>query len=120
MKTQNYLRPTDLTSRNRVMAAAVICLLFVHLTAYGQVDWNQANSGGASSSGFWAGVSTIYSIIYGVFWVGAAICIGLGWFKFKSGDTAAALFSAGGGAGLGLTPLLIQWFRSLGAGGQLM
>ena len=84
------------------------------------IDWNQGNNGGAASTGFWQGVSTVYSIIYGVFWVIAAITFGMGWIKFKNGDTAAALSCAGGGAGLGLTPFLIQWFRALGNGGQLM
>jgi hypothetical protein len=124
MKTYSFPKGSDLAHRYRVMAFALIaCFLIIntHSTLFAQtIDWNEAGNGGAASTGFWQGVSTVYSIIYGVFWVIAAITFGMGWIKFKSGNTVAAVLCAGGGAGLGLTPFLIQWFRALGSGGQLM
>jgi len=124
MKTYDLPKPSDSVHRYRVMAFATIAFfLITHAdgTLLAQtIDWNQANNGGMSSTGFWQGVSTVYSIIYGVFWVIAAITFGIGWIKFKHGNTMAAFSCAGGGAGLGLTPFLIQWFRALGNGGQLM
>ncbi|HXA14992.1 MAG TPA: hypothetical protein VNW23_07675 [Opitutaceae bacterium] len=124
MKNHNRPKPFDLTHWYRVMAFALIAFILITNTQgslFAQtIDWNQANNAGAASAGFWQGVSTVYSIIYGVFWVVAAITFGMGWIKFKNGNTMAALSCAGGGAGLGLTPFLIQWFRALGNGGQLM
>jgi Na+(H+)/acetate symporter ActP len=124
MKIHNLKKRSGLTYRYRVMAFATMAF-FLITNAHGPllaqtIDWNQANNAGAASTGFWQGVSTVYSIIYGVFWVIAAITFGMGWIKFKNGNTAAAVLCAGGGAGLGLTPFLIQWFRALGNGGQLM
>jgi hypothetical protein len=124
MKIYEFPKRSDSANRYRVMAFATIAF-FLITTGNGTllaqtVDWNQTNNGGASSAGFWQGISTVYSIIYGVFWVVAAITFGIGWIKFKHGNTMAALSCAGGGAGLGLTPFLIQWFRALGGGGQLM
>jgi hypothetical protein len=124
MNQPDLPNPSDLAHRYRVMAFAMMALfLFTHTPSgvFAQtIDWNQTGNAGASSTGFWQGVSTVYSIIYGVFWVIAAITFGMGWIKFKHGNSMAALSCAGGGAGLGLTPFLIQWFRALGNGGQIM
>jgi hypothetical protein len=124
MKIYDLQKRFDLAHRYRVMAFALVAFSLISNapgSLFAQtIDWNQANNAGASSTGFWQGVSTVYSIIYGVFWVVAAITFGMGWIKFKNGNTAAAVLCAGGGAGLGLTPFLIQWFRALGNGGQLM
>jgi hypothetical protein len=124
MKTYHCSKKSDLAHRYRVMAFAMIAFFIIanaHSRLFAQtIDWNQANGAGATSTGFWQGISTVYSIIYGVFWVVAAITFGLGWIKFKNGNMLAALSCAGGSAGLGLTPFLIQWFRALGNGGQLM
>jgi hypothetical protein len=124
MKTYDFPRRSDLAHRYRVMAFAMIAFLLITSTPGGllaqTIDWNEANNAGAASTGFWQGVSTVYSIIYGVFWVVAAITFGMGWIKFKHGNIMAAMSCAGGGAGLGLTPFLIQWFRALGNSGQIM
>jgi hypothetical protein len=124
MKKYDFIKRSDPARRQRVVAFTLMAFFLIAnvqgVLSAQTIDWNQANNAGAASTGFWQGISTVYSIIYGVFWVIAAITFGLGWIKFKHGNTMAALSCAGGGAGMGLTPFLIQWFRALGNGGQIM
>lgn len=80
-------------------------------TAWTQPD-PTAMAGTQGASGLWAGVTAVYLFIYGVIWLIAAIIMARGWFKFKDGDQAAALYHLGGATGLALVPLFFQWIRS--------
>ena len=92
--------------------------LFVTLRSpvFAATTWTQPDpttaAGTAGASGLWAGVTAVYLFIYGVIWLIAAIIMARGWFKFKDGDQAAALYHLGGATGLALVPLFFQWIRA--------
>lgn len=80
--------------------------------------WN--NSAAVQQSGIGEGLGTVYSIIFTIFWVVAAIMLGMAVFKFKEGDTKAALFSIGGAVFLALIPKIITFLKgTLGGDGNM-
>lgn len=93
---------------------AVIAL--VNIQASAATPWSEPDptsaAGTQGASGLWAGITAVYFFIYGVIWLIAAIIMARGWFKFKDGDQAAALYHLGGATGLALVPLFFQWIRS--------
>src|SRR5258708_14997845 len=130
MSPNSSMNTSSSLTRFRLVAFAMLALIFVSIqtdlvaqttsgAANGSMSWSQSQGAAGASGSFWTGVSSIYGLIYSLFWVAAAIAVAMGWFKFKKGDVQAALMSIGGGSRLCLTPLLIQWVRSLGNSGAI-
>jgi hypothetical protein len=102
--------------RNFLALSLAVMFCFANSTfAAATAAWDSgiADPTGGGAPGLWTGVTKVTGLIYGVIWIACAVVIGMGWFKWKQGDVSAAIFHITGGAGLGFTPMLIQWFRGM-------